>query len=465
MTLYSFVFFALGCAVTASRLTDPTCYAPEDIITRDVAVIGGGSSGTYGAIALKDRDISVVIVEREAVFGGHTNTYFVPETGVPVDYGVQAFWHQDIALDFFARFDVPTIPYASGGEPEFFDFSSGEAVPNVSITYDLSKYAVQLYKYPELFTGFNLEYPVAEDLLITFGDFIIKYGLEDEVWNMQPFLGGVANPADLLDQITLNMLIWLGQAYTEVADGVDVMTEKPDHYNGEIFAKALTELQGVDSALLESTVIEADRDCAAAAGGVCVAVKTPNGTKLILAKKLLVTIPPVPWNMEPFGLDKNELGLFSTFNYSGYYAGLLKSSGLEDGVVYWNAGANTTYNLPTMPGSYYLSPTNVEGISLYWYGSPTLISREDIEAGITGEIRRLTSNEAQAPEFVAFADHSPFKLVAGADEIANGFYEDLLGLQGQKNTWYSGAAFVSHNSVVLWNYTANLVPDIIASLY
>lgn len=453
---------AAGCVVSASKLTDPGCYADKDIITRDVAVIGGGSSGTYGAIALKDIGKSIILVEKEGVLGGHANTYFVPETGVPIDYGVQAYWNQSIALDFFARFDIPVIEYSSGGEPAFFDFTSGEAVPDVAITGNLTQYAVQLYEHPELFTGFNLEYPVAEDLLMSFGDFIIKYGLEDEVWNMQPYLGGVANPADLLEQNVLNMMIWLGRAYVDVANGADVTTEKPDHSNGELFSKAKDELEGVDSVLLNSTVIEADRNCTSGPG-VCVAVSTSNGTKLILAKKLLITIPPVPWNMKPFGLDSHELGLFSTFNYSGYYAGLIKNTGLEDGVVYWNAGLNTTYNLPTMPGTYYFSPTNVDGISLYWYGSPTLLSRDELEASIIEEIRRLTS-DGQEPEFIAFADHSPFKLVVDSDEISNGFYEDLLGLQGQKNTWYSGAAFVSHNSVALWNYTLNLMPDIVASL-
>jgi heterodisulfide reductase subunit A-like polyferredoxin len=52
-----------------------TCsYAAEDILVRDVVVIGGGASGTYGAIALKDMGRSVVVVEKESRFGGHVNT-------------------------------------------------------------------------------------------------------------------------------------------------------------------------------------------------------------------------------------------------------------------------------------------------------------------------------------------------------------------------------------------------------
>jgi heterodisulfide reductase subunit A-like polyferredoxin len=76
--LASFVCVGL---VGASRLSGsnfsqftPCSYAPEDVLVRDVVVIGGGASGTYGAIALKDMGRSVVVVEKESRFGGHVNT-------------------------------------------------------------------------------------------------------------------------------------------------------------------------------------------------------------------------------------------------------------------------------------------------------------------------------------------------------------------------------------------------------
>lgn len=68
-------------------------YASDDIITRDVAIIGGGATGTYSAINLRNLGKSVVVVEREAELGGHTNTYIDPSTGAPVNYGVQAIWN------------------------------------------------------------------------------------------------------------------------------------------------------------------------------------------------------------------------------------------------------------------------------------------------------------------------------------------------------------------------------------
>lgn len=58
-----------------------------DVINRDVCIIGGGSSGTYTAVRLTDLGQSVVVVEKEDVLGGHTNTFVDPINNATVDYG------------------------------------------------------------------------------------------------------------------------------------------------------------------------------------------------------------------------------------------------------------------------------------------------------------------------------------------------------------------------------------------
>jgi heterodisulfide reductase subunit A-like polyferredoxin len=65
----------------------PTADAPLDIIIiKDVAIIGGGVTGTYAAVRLrKDFKKSVVVVECEDHLGGHTNTYVVPGTNVSLE--------------------------------------------------------------------------------------------------------------------------------------------------------------------------------------------------------------------------------------------------------------------------------------------------------------------------------------------------------------------------------------------
>jgi phytoene dehydrogenase-like protein len=129
---------------------DPKNYASHDVIVRDVAVIGGGSSGTYAAINLRKMGKSVVVVEKEDVLGGHTNTYTDPTTAVTVDYGVQAFLNSSITLDYFAHFNIPLVKYTgSNVQIRPADFSTGQPVV-FNPSQDLTQWAQQLAKYPWL---------------------------------------------------------------------------------------------------------------------------------------------------------------------------------------------------------------------------------------------------------------------------------------------------------------------------
>ena len=66
------------------------------------------------------------------------------------------------------------------------------------------------------------------------------------------------------------------------------------------------------------------------------------------------------------------------------------------------------------------------------------------------------------PEFVVFSSHSPFLMHVTSDEIKNGFYSMLNGLQGYRKTFYTGAAFHTHDSSLLWEFTEALLPKIVA---
>lgn len=100
-------FSSLATLTLAASQFDTSSYNPSDIITRDVAVIGGGSSGTFGAFKLKDRGKSVVVIESQGQLGGHIEIYTDPATGATLDYGVHEFWNISLFTDFFARFNVP----------------------------------------------------------------------------------------------------------------------------------------------------------------------------------------------------------------------------------------------------------------------------------------------------------------------------------------------------------------------
>ena len=54
----------LAASTTATRI-DETLFSPADTIVRDVVVLGGGASGSYAAVRLKDFGKTVVVVEKK----------------------------------------------------------------------------------------------------------------------------------------------------------------------------------------------------------------------------------------------------------------------------------------------------------------------------------------------------------------------------------------------------------------
>ncbi|KAJ5893427.1 hypothetical protein N7495_005118 [Penicillium taxi] len=436
---------------------DTKKYAKKDIITRDVAVIGGGASGTYAAINLRMKGTSVVVVEKEDVFGGHTNTYTDPATGTTVDYGVQAYLNSTITLDFFAHFNVSVVDYSpSSVTIEPADFKTGETVI-FNPGEDLTPWAQQLAKYPWIDYTWDVPQPVPADLLLPFGEFIIKYNLTDLAYYIYFSASGLSNP---LEQLTINVMKMVDQAYIDESKGAGLGTANQD--NSEIYVKAVAELGS--SALLSSTVTAASRSTS----GVSLVVKTPSGSKLIKAKKLLITIPPTMENMGPFALNTQERNLFSQFTYMGYYTILLNNTGLPSGYEWINANDSlSTYNIPELPGACQIMPTRISGLFYAWYRSPVDVTQQEVEASTIAAIQKLQkagNYTATNPTVVEYRSHTPFKLKVTAEAISNGFYDELYGLQGKRNTWYTGAAMVSHNTGVIWDFTNTLLLDLVDNL-
>lgn len=79
-------------------------FKPENIVFKDIAIIGGGSAGTYSAINLRDKGKSVIVVEKKDRIGGNTETYIDPATRIPIDIGVEIWHNISIVRDYFKRF-------------------------------------------------------------------------------------------------------------------------------------------------------------------------------------------------------------------------------------------------------------------------------------------------------------------------------------------------------------------------
>jgi NADPH-dependent 2,4-dienoyl-CoA reductase/sulfur reductase-like enzyme len=109
----------------------------RDVITRDVCVIGGGASGTYGAIRLNDLGKSVVVVEQQPQLGGQTETYTDLASGNKTEMGVVAWYTNDIVNNFFARLNVSlkVVDVERAGFTTLasipVDFRTGKVVENI----------------------------------------------------------------------------------------------------------------------------------------------------------------------------------------------------------------------------------------------------------------------------------------------------------------------------------------------
>lgn len=432
-------------------------------IVRDVCIIGGGSSGTYSAIRLKQLGKTVVVVEKEAVLGGHTNTYIDPITHAPVDYGVQVWDNIPVVNNYFSYFNISLITINNGESPfvsDFADFSTGDIIPSNLIPQGnlpgaIQAYIGQLSKYPFIDDGYNLPSPVPADLLLPFGDFVKKYNLQDLAYTAYLYNQGFGN---LLAQPTLYVLKVFSPVVIEgILNG---FLGTASHDNHELYDKALAVL-GSD-AFVSSMVqtIEREND------GIKAVVSTPSGKKLIKAKKLLIAIQPKLENLQFLDLNHDERGLFGQFNNSYYWNGVIRNSGVPDNTSISSLNIQAPYGIPPQPGIYTIQATGVPGLHTIYYGSASPIPSDQVKANILADIAKVVKNAGfpaapGPPELVAFGDHSPFELTVSVDGIKNGFYKRLNALQGKSNTWWTGATWQAHDSSLIWNFTEyNVLPQL-----
>jgi hypothetical protein len=101
------------------------------------------------------------------------------------------------------------------------------------------------------------------------------------------------------------------------------------------------------------------------------------------------------------------------------------------------------------------------------YGSPTVISDDQVKKDIIASVHGLHTAgtlNTTAPEFVVFSSHSPFEFTVPSSAIQAGFYRKINALQGRRQMFYSGAAFHTHDSSLLWQFTEALLPRVVASM-
>ena len=463
-----FYHLKTGLVLIAAFLTGPSLCtpSPHNAIVRDVCVIGGGSAGTYTAINLRLQGQSVVVIEKQGQLGGHTQTYTDPTTGGHDDIGV-VYWHNlTVVTDYFAHFGIPlaavAAAYAPGVVVENVDLRTGKSVPGFDFSTftaaDLYAYTAQLEKYPYLNAGFDLPDPVPSDLLLPFGEFIHKYNLSTGI--VQTIFEFNQGAGDILRQPTLYMIKLFGLDNINSLVTAFLTTAQGD--NSLLYEAALREL-GSD-ALLNSTVVSTDRS--SNPDHASIVVSTPSGLKHIKAKTVVLAIPPKLDNLEGWDLSRDEMALFGQFQNTAYYTGLLNNTGISANATFNNVAPTAPYNLPRQPVIYQISQSTIPGLFDVKYGAQNHQSDAQVKANIFAALERLEdagliNGTSLAPNFVDYSSHTPFLLTVPTAAIEDGFYRKLYGLQGQMKTFYTGAAWQTEDSSLIWRFTKALLPAIV----
>ncbi|KAJ5102436.1 hypothetical protein NUU61_004658 [Penicillium alfredii] len=436
---------------------DEIDYSPEDIITRDVAIVGGGASGTYAAVRLQqDLRKSVVVVERKNVLGGHTETYHDPVTGSIIDIGVLAFHDLPIVHDFFDRFDIPLdkLTFNLAGL-ERVDFRTGNPVtvfidPNET-QLALSRWAAHLARFPTLNDGFVFPFPVPDDLLLSFREFVAKYNLAaivSSIWSVAQGYG------DILSLPTLYVLKIFGPHILHSLSTGFFSTRRQN--NHQVYEKALQSLGEDTNVFLNSVIVSMARDLPGSFARAV--VRTPSGYKLLRAKQFLFTLPPKLDHLSGFDLDGEEINLFSQFSSIDYYTGLLRDCPVPPNISLSNMVADpSTFYLPRLPTCYTLgliqSSSNLTNVK--FSSNITTMGVGEVRAQITAEARTVVAGSR--PSLAVLSNHGPFGLQVSANAIRHGFYQKLNRLQGRRRSFWTGAAWHVHDSALLWNFTEGIL--------
>ncbi|EFW17079.1 hypothetical protein CPSG_06347 [Coccidioides posadasii str. Silveira] len=451
--------FAMGSAVIRflplfglALLKVPTSSAlsiDKEVITADVCIIGGGSTGTYAGVKLKDEGKKVAIVERNDYLGGHIGTLYVD--GEPVDYGVQGFFNTETTTKYLNRLNVqyePLLPATL--DNRYVDFRTGKTAPYdgnvVNITATLLLYSAVVSKFEGIADGsFNLPDQVPDELLMPFGQFVQRYHLEGALPLVWTFAHGSGN---MLTAPTLYVLQLFGQPHVNALLRGYVRAKRG---TAEVYKKA-AEVLGSD-VIYNSQILKVTRSDS----GVTVVVRTKDDKfKQIRAKKLLVTMVPTLRNLDPFDLDQKEESVFRQWMWKNYYVGIVKNSGLPEKASIVDVDPTKAASLPHMPFVWHLDYMGVPGYHAVKIVGDSEFTESEAKDLVFGGIRRMGAAGTfpiSNPELATWRRHIPLTLAVSNEAVKGGFYRDLYALQGHKNTFYTGLSFCSDYSTLLWDFT------------
>ena len=465
MKFHASAFALVACLTTVSIAAPPK--PSHDIIDVDVAIVGGGASGIHAAIHLKDAGAKVAVIEKKDQIGGHAESYVNPETKAVANIGVVLFENSKTVEKYFDRLGVETTlrnPVNTTTETKQYDFSSGIPIPpqdasEAAATAESIADAMQAYiknvipKYPWIDRGYTfVPNPVPDDLLQPFG----KFAEQNNFTALLPLIAQFNwYPGRITEIPTLYGIKKFGPGLiNSIVNGFII----PKTGNARtVYEAAAQELKG--DLYLNSNIEKVNRK----EDGVVVTVKQDGKRVTFNARKLLVAIPQTLKNVAHFDLRPTEKSLFSKFSTLGYVAGVANIPGVDYNLQ--NVGALTRAHTPVTPGSNgYNIPPGFSGQFLlgvafdhadYTLEHAKAVIRKELASLATA--KAVPADTAKKVTFPKLANHAPFELHVSAKEIGDGFFKDLCQLEGERNTYWTGAAFAGHNSGLIWQWNEAVV--------
>lgn len=348
---------------------------------------------------------------------------------------------------------VPTFP------TYYIEFKTGKGVPGYTPPSQadaqaaLGKYFQLVLQYPFLgYEGIHLPTPVPEELLIPFGDFVTKYGLQVEIptiWTFAHAIGVILNAPSIYVIQKFGI-----QHLTALFNNCWVVPS--NFFNFEVYLKAGGLLGS--HVLFNTTLFNVNHQDN---GHQEIIVQAPSGPKLIRTKKILVTIPPTLDNMEAFSLTNTEKQLFYQWQHATYYTGIIRE-GIPEGINVVNVQNGTALNIPLVPFVENFDYSGIPGLHTFHTVSLEPQTEYEVKQLIISDVSALSAAGSSA-SIVALNNHTPTVPRVSVEAIKNGFYKSLNGLQGLQSTFYTGTAWGSDYTAKLWVFTDALLPGIAAA--
>jgi hypothetical protein len=411
---------------------------------------------------------SVAVIEKDNRLGGNVATYIDPKTNQTTDYGVILYTNTTTARNYFTQLGVeygPYVGYFPEGTTKYIDYTTGEELPNFApdkaqAANDI--YLKQMQSYGDLFQtpGYFLPDPVPEDLLLPWGEWLKKYNATEMAYNVFYVQAGNA-----LQQLTLNIFKY----YSILEYTTDRLYTK-NRGNQIIYNTAYNKLGGAENVFLKSEIQKVTRS----SNGVEAIVKTQCGVQTIKAKKLVIAIRPRYTDLESWlDVSPNEEAVTKEFSNLHTWTCILNGTGLPLDTGYQLVDPKAESGIPPTPETLGISQSGIKDVEAraFWWSTTEEETAEHVTSSLLRTAyfvqgsQKATSSAGERPTINGLLDHSPYFLYPSGEAVRKGFYKDMNALQGQSNTYWTGAAWESESSAAIWAFTEKIMlPMLMGSL-